>query len=66
MYFHKDYKYHPKDSVDDNNKSLKGVLYGHEHLPDDHEHKTIAHINVEGYNVEQKHTEITIFVKPKK
>lgn len=58
VYYHQDYRINED-----------GVLYGHEDLPDVHPHKTVKHINVEGWDVKpdstKEYVDMTIYIDPK-
>ena len=58
VYYHQDYRVN-KD----------GVLYGHEGLEEGHRHKTVKHINVEGWDTKpdgtQEYVDLTIYINPK-
>lgn len=58
VYYHQDYQVNEND-----------VLSGHEDLKDGHLHKTVKHINVEGWNVKpdgsKEYVDLTIYIDPK-
>ena len=68
VYYHQDYQMHAPEDVDEDKNSLEGVLHGHEGLPDGHPHKTVKHINVEGWETKpdgtKEYVDVTIYINP--
>jgi hypothetical protein len=64
--FHKDYLSHKKGEKDSDGNDLEGILLGHETVGTDSEHRTVVHINIDGYIIvegETKYIGATIYIR---